>query len=114
MIFTNAFGTHHRNHCNLCLWSKHVDNTPGDRGSNCGGRMKPIKTVLKDLEENPFTDRISGEIMVVHVCLVCGKVQANRIAGDDNAELIYELPTQEDKEIIRNILWGFEDARYKF
>lgn len=70
--------------------------------------MKPTKTALKDREVNLFTERISGEIMIIHECLCCGKIQANRIAGDDNAELIYELPTQEDKQIIRNILWGYE------
>lgn len=69
--------------------------------------MKPLEVVLKDRETNPFTGRTSGELMVVHQCLGCGKIQANRIAGDDNVDLLYELPTQEDKEIIRNILWGY-------
>jgi hypothetical protein len=108
MIFPDAFGTHHRNHCNLCLWSKHVDNTPGDRSANCGAKMKPIKTVLKDREENPFTQRISGELMIIHECMSCGKIQANRIAGDDNAELIYELPSDEDRNMVRDILWGYD------
>jgi hypothetical protein len=25
-----AWGTKHRNHCPACLWSRHVDITPGD------------------------------------------------------------------------------------
>jgi hypothetical protein len=71
--------------------------------------MKPIEVVLKDREINPFTNRESGEVMIVHQCMGCGKIQANRIAGDDNAELIYELSTQEDREILRSALWGFEN-----
>ncbi|MDD6991372.1 MAG: RNHCP domain-containing protein, partial [Oscillospiraceae bacterium] len=29
-------GTEHRNHCPNCLSSKHVDDEPGDRASDCG------------------------------------------------------------------------------
>ena len=31
-----------RNHCNKCLYSKHVDNYPGDRMCSCHGKLKPI------------------------------------------------------------------------
>lgn len=31
-----------RNHCPFCLFSKHLDNHPGDRLSNCKGLMRPI------------------------------------------------------------------------
>ena len=33
----------------------------------------------------------SGELMVVHLCLNCGKVSPNRIAGDDNTYALLEL-----------------------
>ncbi|WP_369294026.1 RNHCP domain-containing protein, partial [Tepidiforma sp.] len=36
-VATHAFGTTQRNHCNQCLWSRHVDNFPGDRKAACGG-----------------------------------------------------------------------------
>lgn len=39
---TRAVGTEHRNHCPSCLWSRHVDHTPGDRASTCGSLMQPI------------------------------------------------------------------------
>ena len=31
-----------RDHCNYCLYSKHVDIFPGDRANNCKGLLKPI------------------------------------------------------------------------
>jgi len=38
----DAPGTRHRNHCPYCLWSVHLDKTPGDRASLCRGGMEPI------------------------------------------------------------------------
>lgn len=35
-------GTGHRNHCNNCLCSLHVDEEPGDREADCGGIMEPV------------------------------------------------------------------------
>ena len=31
-----------RDHCPYCLYSKHVDNYPGDRMCSCHGKLKPI------------------------------------------------------------------------
>ena len=31
-----------RNHCPYCLFSKHVDVTPGDRANECRGVLEPI------------------------------------------------------------------------
>ena len=31
-----------RNHCPFCLWSRHLDELPGDRASECGGLMEPV------------------------------------------------------------------------
>lgn len=31
-----------RNHCPFCLWSLHLDENPGDRASDCGGKLEPI------------------------------------------------------------------------
>ena len=41
-VLLEAQGTRHRNHCPLCLWSRHVDNTPGDRAADCGSLMEPL------------------------------------------------------------------------
>lgn len=76
-------GGKHRNHCPLCLYSRHVDGArPGDRASDCGAKMAPIAR---------FT-RSNGEPMVVHRCLGCGFERNNRLAADDNILLFDELP----------------------
>lgn len=78
-VVINPFiGTSNRNHCNLCLWSRHVDNKKGDRKSECHGGMRPIALTFKHEGNNK-----QGEIMLVHLCAVCDKVSINRIAGDD-------------------------------
>lgn len=71
---TQAVGTAHRNHCPNCLWSRHVDETPGDRAAECGSLMEPIA----------ITVRGAGEWVLVHRCNGCDDVHLNRAAGDDN------------------------------
>ncbi len=67
-------GSEHRNHCNNCLSSLHVDNEPGDRESSCGGIMEPIGVWV----------RKNGEWAIIHRCKRCGKLSSNRSAADDN------------------------------
>lgn len=67
-------GTEHRNHCSNCLTSLHVDNTPGDRASDCGGLMEPIGVWV----------RKGGEWAIIHRCKRCGSLSSNRSAADDN------------------------------
>ncbi|MDP9272278.1 MAG: RNHCP domain-containing protein, partial [Chloroflexota bacterium] len=43
----DAPGTQHRNHCPGCLWSRHVDDLPGDRDSDCGASMEPIAITVR-------------------------------------------------------------------
>jgi len=74
-------GTHHRNHCPFCLWSRHVDIMPGDRKSKCWGMMSPVGITYKK----------DGEEMIVHQCQKCGCVGKNRVAGDDDQKLIEKL-----------------------
>ena len=76
-----AWGTGHRNHCPLCLWSKHVDESPGDRASSCGGKMEPIA----------ITVRPDDEWAIVHRCTRCQKLGVNRIAGDDDERSLLGL-----------------------
>jgi hypothetical protein len=82
-------GGKHRNHCPLCLYSRHVDGgRPGDRASDCGAKMAPIAR---------FT-RPNGEPMIVHRCLGCGFERNNRLAADDNMLLFEELPVARTEE----------------
>jgi len=76
-----AIGTRQRNHCPFCLYSLHVDESIGDRRSECHGSMKPIG----------LTTKKDGEIMIVHRCEKCGKISNNRIAGDDDTDKIIAL-----------------------
>ncbi|HYC79501.1 MAG TPA: RNHCP domain-containing protein, partial [Candidatus Binatia bacterium] len=39
---TKVSGNGYTNHCPNCLYSKHVDNNPGDRLNKCHGLMEPI------------------------------------------------------------------------
>lgn len=74
-------GTVNRNHCNLCLWSKHVDEAKGDRRSICGSGMRPIGLTFK---QEGFGRQ--GEIMLIHACSNCDRISINRIASDDSNE----------------------------
>ncbi|MCI4044836.1 MULTISPECIES: RNHCP domain-containing protein [unclassified Streptomyces] len=77
-----APGTAHRNHCPSCLVSLHVDGrVPGDRATGCRGRMVALSLSVRQ----------DGEWMLIHHCLTCGRLSANRIAGDDNALALVRL-----------------------
>ncbi len=80
-VSTSAPGTAHRNHCPNCLWSRHVDDEPGDRASDCQSSMEPIA----------ITVRGDGEWVIIHRCRGCGVLHANRSSGDDNPLLLVRL-----------------------
>lgn len=57
----------------------------------CRSGMKPIGLRFKNQKSNPYTGRVSGELMIVHQCINCGRISSNRIAGDDNPQQIIRL-----------------------
>lgn len=72
----------YRNHCTECLYSKHLDNRPGDRLSTCHGLMAPIGQRLHSKKG----------IQILHKCLLCGHEQFNIIdENEDNFSLILSL-----------------------
>ena len=80
-VVPQGAGSDHRNHCPYCLFSQHLDITPGDREADCGGVMEPIAVwVLKN-----------GEWAIIHRCKVCGALGSNRIAADDNPMKLMSL-----------------------
>jgi hypothetical protein len=79
-------GTANRNHCPLCLWSKHVDEQKGDREATCLGGMRPIGLTFK----HEGRER-QGELMLVHECAGCQKLSINRIARDDTNDGILAI-----------------------
>ncbi|MCL5410632.1 MAG: RNHCP domain-containing protein, partial [Patescibacteria group bacterium] len=99
-------GIKNRNHCPFCLWSKHVDEVPGDRNSSCQGKMEPLALTFKTEGVDKYGQKNQGELMLVHQCLVCNKFSINRIAGDDDNEKILEIFTKSkslDKERINEL-----------
>ncbi|UYV13640.1 MAG: RNHCP domain-containing protein [Phycisphaera sp.] len=81
----SAWGTKQRNHCPACLHSKHVDDTPGDRASPCGGTMEPIAVAVRSSSDD------AGEWVLVHRCARCSVLKVNRIAGDDDERSLLAL-----------------------
>ena len=70
-----------RDHCNHCLYSKHVDINPGDREETCHGLLEPI-----DIEINSKKGYV-----VVYKCKKCGALRKNKAATDDNMDEIYKI-----------------------
>jgi hypothetical protein len=88
MVGPPPSGGRNRNHCPLCLYSRHVDlATPGDRGSDCGALMEPAGVF----------ERRNGEEVIVHRCLRCGFERWCRIAADDNDQVLRTLPRIEPR-----------------
>lgn len=82
-----------RNHCPYCLWSRHLDENPGDRASECGGLMEPVAA-----EPDPKKGYI-----ITHKCTVCGAVRRNKAAygakagnSADDIKLIIALTGRHD------------------
>ena len=68
-----------RNHCKQCLFSLHVDaEVPGDRASDCLNLMKPAE-IGQDGKKGFF---------VVHQCLKCEKQIRNKLADDDDWDVV--------------------------
>ncbi len=78
-------GNGYTNHCPKCLWSKHVDNNPGDRLSDCGGMMKPISV-----------EQSNGRWIIIHKCEKCGKTIRQHASDNDDMDAIIALGTNPD------------------
>ncbi len=71
-----------RDHCNHCLYSKHLDITPGDRSNECKGALKPFNIEV--------SNKIDSEV-IVYKCLKCGSIVRNIVARDDDKNNIYKI-----------------------
>lgn len=69
-----------RDHCNHCLYSKHLDINPGDRQNKCKGLLKPIGI-----------EKFKNTYKIIYKCEKCNEIHKNIMANDDNMELIIEL-----------------------
>lgn len=75
--------TSSRNHCPYCLWSLHVDVSPGDRMNPCRGLMRPVGLETK-----------AGKMKIIYVCGSCKASNKNVTASDDNSDKIIALSTK--------------------
>jgi Zn finger protein HypA/HybF involved in hydrogenase expression len=69
-----------RDHCNYCLYSKHVDINPGDRQNQCKGLLRPIGI-----------EKFKNTYKIIYKCEKCNQIHKNIMANDDNMDLIIEL-----------------------
>ena len=76
----NRLGYTARDHCPNCLYSKHVDINPGDRANECKGLLKPIGI-----------EKFKDTYKIIYKCEKCGQLHKNKMANDDNMDLIIEL-----------------------
>ena len=73
-----------RDHCPYCLYSKHVDNNPGDRECSCKGLLKPIGI-----------EKSKKGYKIIYKCEKCGYSHKNIVASDDNIDIIIALSTNQ-------------------
>lgn len=66
-------GSGYTNHCPKCLWSQHVDVSPGDRAHLCRGLMAPLRVEL-----------LGEEYVITHHCGRCGVEKGNKAAKNDD------------------------------
>lgn len=74
-----------RNHCPFCLHSKHVDKNPGDRQESCHGILVPVSMEINSKKG----------YVIVFKCKKCGKIRRNKVAKDDNMELLIDLSSKQ-------------------
>lgn len=76
-----------RDHCPFCLYSLHVDVTPGDRLNKCRGILVPINVI----------DTSKKGKVIIYKCKKCGKEVRNIVAKDDDLEMIYRVVKEYSK-----------------
>ena len=71
-------GNGYTNHCPHCLYSKHVDVSPGDRAESCHGLMQPI-----------VLEGATPAYTILQRCVRCGiKRRIKAAPQDDPAALL--------------------------
>ena len=73
-------GNGYTNHCPHCLYSRHVDDNPGDRAATCGGMMRPISI-----------EKSGNDFIITHKCEKCGKTIRQHAAACDDIDTIIAI-----------------------
>ena len=79
-------GDGYTNHCQKCLYSKHVDIFPGDRKEECGGIM-PVTHVEKK----------GDKYILTHTCDTCGQTSGDHFRPQDNFETLISYVVKGNK-----------------
>ena len=69
-----------RDHCPVCLYSKHLDIFPGDRQNPCQGLMEPIGI-----------KKYKNTYKIIYKCTKCHQIHKNIQANDDDFDEIIKL-----------------------
>lgn len=69
-----------RDHCPYCLYSKHVDNNPGDRENLCHGLLMPTSV-----------EKFKDTYKIVYKCSKCGEIKRNIMARDDDFDEVINI-----------------------
>jgi len=77
---TEVHGNGYTNHCPQCLYSKHVDNDPGDRANPCHGLMVPVRI-----------EGTADAYRIVHRCVKCSFEKRNDVAAEDSMEAVVQI-----------------------
>lgn len=75
-----------RDHCQFCLFSKHVDVLPGDRANECCGLLEPIAI-----------EKFKDSYKIIYKCQKCGQIHRNIMAIDDNFDILLEIVQKTSK-----------------
>lgn len=67
-------------HCQSCLWSKHVDINPGDRLCKCCGLMEPVSSTTS-----------KGSWRIFYRCQDCGYTRFNKVSPEDDINTVIKL-----------------------
>lgn len=86
-------GNGYTNHCPTCLYSKHVDISPGDRAATCGGLMEPIQV-----------EQTGEGYELTHQCQKCGHTKINRSDALDDFEVLVALAKELAEKKFKNTL----------
>ena len=82
-------GSGFTDHCEQCLWSKHVDIDPGDRAQSCGGMMEPVETETKNTE-----------LRIKNKCVKCGFERWAPLLPQDNFDVVLAV-SKKMEELLR-------------
>ncbi len=74
-----------RDHCPYCLYSKHVDISPGDRANDCQGLLLPCGI-----------EKFKDTYKIIYRCQRCHQQHKNIMANDDDIEEIIRLSQNEN------------------